>query len=441
MTGQGIKVTGATRRSGPLTWGQRWMWRYLEQTVVHRQTANTPWHMAVPGGVPLERVLSTLAALVSRHESLRTVYQHEPAGRARQIVLPDGEVPVTVRDAPGAEVGAVARTLGEELCAAEFAIARDWPVRVGVVTVAGAPRRVVMVADHLAVDAWSIGVLSTEFGTMISAPEDTWETVLPEMTHQPLDQASYEATERAIRSNERVLAYWDGQLRRIGLAAENGALPRHRETVLRSRELMDSVAALAVRQHTSMANVALTGLAAVLGRRSRYRQAALQLVSANRHQSHTRSCVGVFIQSSPLVVDVSPGTGFDALTSTVGSAAFHAYRLGSYDPDRLAELLDTRFPDGSARPDLSHYGNYLPYNESPELAAGFGGYDTVDTAPGTRPVDLGPRTVRGVTTFTNFEPYQGTMAVRLIANTDALSPTDFLDELEGLLGHAARRRE
>ncbi len=430
-------------RSGPLSWGQRWMWAYFEETSVHRNAANTPCRLHLPDGLGTERVLTTLKMLVARHESLRTVYRRNDRGELAQFAMERGEVRVTVHEATaGAEgISTVVEELGRQLCAVDFDVAEEWPVRAGVVTVAGAPRGVVIVVDHMAIDAWSMALLGAEFEAMVNAAEGIWENILPPVRHHPIDQATNEQDSHAVQVGGRALRHWEKQLRSI-----SPRLPRrrtrkdrpaavHHDSVMTSGALVGALATLSSRYKTSWANVLLATTAVLLSTHLDQDQSLIQVISSNRYQPQTRACVGTFIQSGLVVVDTPRDRAFGAIVAATATAAFHAYRFGSYDPYLLAELRREICGEPGMEPDFSYYFNYLDYEQFDYQALADEGNQAQNQAQTkiTAPVS---RTVRNVTLFSNFEPKRDCMSVQLIADSTIIHIGSFFRAMESVLAEA-----
>lgn len=94
-----------------LTWSQQEIWALIEKAAPHDHVYNVVEEFRVPPGVrPTEdECLDALSFLLSRHESLRSVFPAKPGGRVVQRVLTEGELPVEFVDTP--------TTTGEEIAA------------------------------------------------------------------------------------------------------------------------------------------------------------------------------------------------------------------------------------------------------------------------------------------------------------------------------------
>jgi hypothetical protein len=180
-----VKFSGTRSASGPVTLGQRNVLRWAaDQTIfgaVQCQTLN------LAPGRPLNDVTRAIGRLISRHESLRTLFAVGTSGEWTQQVTASGELLVEVHEADG-RLDATEALLKQRLNA-PFALDREWPIRAAVITSGGAPAKVLLALTHMAADFASLGIIARDFRRLMSnkkgqAPE-------PPTLH-PLDQAKLE---------------------------------------------------------------------------------------------------------------------------------------------------------------------------------------------------------------------------------------------------------
>ena len=84
--------------AGPTTWGQREQWETVLANRPHDHRFNEPFLYSLPRSLPLTKVLTSLGALVERHEGLRTAFlpDGDGDGSLRQAVVREGSVRVPV---------------------------------------------------------------------------------------------------------------------------------------------------------------------------------------------------------------------------------------------------------------------------------------------------------------------------------------------------------
>jgi hypothetical protein len=283
----------------------------------------------------VDDVARAVAALIARHESLRTSYV--PGEPPRQRVATGGVQLLEVcslgegqwgpPDRP-AVAGALLRWLRESPGPARR------PVRVAVAVAPDAGDRVIACAagfTHLAVDHGAIEVLKRDFAGLLGDPAGR-----PDRPpgHQPLDQAGLEAAPAGRHRADVALEYLREPSRRMPRCMY--ALPGARASgESLAVELSSAAAAMAVRQiaartRGSRSSIVLAAICAVLARRVGYRELVLPLLSSNRFERHLAGYVGTLAQSSIATIGVGERS-FDELAGHTWTAVLEASRHARYD--------------------------------------------------------------------------------------------------------------
>lgn len=198
----------------PLSLVQEQMWQ-LQRWAPEPGFYNEALRHRLPGSISPEAVRAALAALVHRHESLRTSFPTF-GGQPYQSIAPDAEVDLEVTDL---------RRLGPEERAAELRRISDADTVRPFDTVSGPVFRarlflldhesseLCMVLDHLVADATSAAILAGELDAVLAASATGEEPALP---HKALDYADFAVWQRRWMTAERLLAherYWVELLR------------------------------------------------------------------------------------------------------------------------------------------------------------------------------------------------------------------------------------
>ncbi len=333
-----VEFAGERAGEGPLTLGQLDLYDWLSQNPDHLY-AILCVELPVPAGVSADDVAEATAALIARHESLRTTYL--PGEPPRQRVAAAGVQLLEVcslgegqwgpRDRP-AVAGALVRWLRESPHPGPR------PVRMVVAIAPGTGDRVIACAaafTHLAVDHGSIEILKRDFAGLLG---DAARGPAGRPGHQPLDQAELEATPAERRRADAALDYLREQSRRIPhcLYALPGARPSGESLAV---ELWSVAAAMAVRRvaartRTSRSSIVLAAICAVVARRASYPELVFPVSSSNRFERHLVNYVGSLAQSSIATVEIT-GRGFDELAGRTWTAVIEASRHGRYDTAKL----------------------------------------------------------------------------------------------------------
>jgi hypothetical protein len=336
-----VEFTGERAGEGPLTLGQLDLYDWLSENPDHLYVILCV-ELPVPAVVSVGDAAEAAAALIARHESLRTTYV--PGEPPRQRVAAVGVQLLEVcslgegqwgpRDRP-AVAGALVRWLRES------SHPGPRPVRMAVAIAPDAGDRVIACAaafTHLAVDNGAIEILKRDFAGLLGDPARR-QAVRP--GHQPLDQAELEATPAERRRADAALDYLREQSRRIPrcLYALQGARTSGESLAV---ELSSVAAAMAVRRvaartRTSRSNVVLAAICAVVARRASYRQLVFPVSSSNRFERHLVNYVGPLAQSSIATVEIA-GRSFDELAGHTWTTVIEASRHGRYDTAKLAAM-------------------------------------------------------------------------------------------------------
>ncbi|MER5494283.1 amino acid adenylation domain-containing protein, partial [Streptomyces sp. NPDC002490] len=151
----------------PLSFGQRRMWLLNQLKEAGAGAAyNVPLVLRLSGTLDVPALRAALGDLADRHQTLRTVF---PAvdGTPRQHLRTgaDRHPPLRLRALADADVPAA---LAAELLAG-FDLVDDLPWRTLLLETAPTEHLLVLVAHHIAVDGWSMGVLARDLRTAYAA--------------------------------------------------------------------------------------------------------------------------------------------------------------------------------------------------------------------------------------------------------------------------------
>jgi len=340
-----VEFAGERAGEGPLTLGQLNNYKWLSlipDDVYARLCAELP----VPEVVSVKDVAGAVAALIARHESLRTTFV--PGDPPRQRVAAAGIQLLEVCSPGEGQWGPQDRVAVGEAVLRWLRESPDpgRPVRIAVAIAPDRGDRVIACAaafSHLAVDHDSIEVLKRDFAGLLGDPA---QRPVGQPGHQPLDQAELEATPAEQRRADAALAHLGDQERRIPrcLYALPGARPSGEPLVV---ELSSVAAAMAVRRvaartRTSRSSVVLAAICAVVARRAGYGELAFPLTSSNRFERHLVNYVGPLAQNSAAAVEIA-GRSFDELAGHTWTRVAEASRHARYDPvrrDAMDELIE-----------------------------------------------------------------------------------------------------
>jgi hypothetical protein len=269
-------------------------------------------------------VLEAVRSLVESFEALRTVYLPGPAQR----VLRTGELTVPVIEA-GRDAGPAACDMATAMWSIPFDTSGEWPVRLALVTAAGRPRCLVLVACHLAVDRIGATSIRHHLRAVLAQPPAEVQGAV----HAPLDEVEWEQSAAGRRHAEHVVRQHSLTYQVVPQTmlprAVSGGPPRYRFQRFDSPALETAVATLSGRHGASPAAVLAAGVCAVAGFAAGLDRAFLLLTVRNGVQA------GMHTQDVPFHLDLA-GAGMAELIGRAEVAVTRAARLGHYPPAELA---------------------------------------------------------------------------------------------------------
>ncbi|WP_026405330.1 non-ribosomal peptide synthetase, partial [Actinomadura rifamycini] len=336
----------------PLSYAQQRMW-FLNRLETAGAGAgyNVPLALRLTGDLDVAALEAALGDVADRHESLRTTFP-ETDGTPRQVRL-DGPAgrprlrPAEVREAELAE--AVAAELGRG-----FDLTREPPWRARLFVVSPAESVLVLVAHHIAVDGWSMGVLLRDLGVAYRARR---AGRAPGWAPPPVQYADFALWEREVLGDPddpdgvlaAQLAYWRATL--AGLPDElplPADRPRPSAASFRGGSVPIEVDA---RTHAALIGVAQRGgatpfmvvqaaLGLLLARTGAGTDVPIGTVVAGRGDPALEDLVGFFLNTLVLRTDVSGDPGFTDLLARVRDTDLAAYAHQDLPFERLVEDLN-----------------------------------------------------------------------------------------------------
>ncbi len=370
-----VAYTGGQERRGPITMGQANMIRCILRDDPTHINIHDVW--PVPEGTALEAVTDALRALAVRHEGLRTTFPHPPgAAPVEQAVAAEGTFTVTVLDhteLPG-DPAEYAESVARAARAGRYALDREFPLRITLLTVAGAPAYAALACSHAVADGSALAILREEFGELLAGKE------LPELASlPPVDLAAVEASPAGLRKPEASLRYWERIIRsgpQEMFAEPRGRRPgideEARQLTLRSRRGGRALAEAARRTGHPEATVLMAAWCALVAHRAGQDSCVTAVPTANRFHPRVARSVTTTAQDALLHLDTGV-PAFDALVARTWGAVLNAYRHSQFDSVRLWEMIGRVTAERG-----SHFGRDVVFNDVSALPAPLLGTDTQD---------------------------------------------------------------
>ncbi|MCZ1007002.1 condensation domain-containing protein [Streptomyces lydicus] len=334
----------------PLSFAQQRLW-FLSRFEGRGHTYNVPTALRLSGAVDRQALAAALGDLVTRHETLRTVFAQDAEGPYQTVLAPERARPqLTVLDTTEDElVGALERQARHA-----FDIAAELPLRAVLFAVGAEEHVLLLLVHHIATDGWSMPLLVRDLTAAYAA---RCAGAAPAWSPLPVQYADYTLWQRELLGSEddpdslasTQLAYWRQAL--AGLPEELD-LPtdRPRPAVASYRgDLLDVeipaethalLTGLAREHHASLFMVVQAALAALLSKLSGAGDIPIGTPIAGRTDEALEDLVGFFANTLVLRTEVVAEETFAQLVARVRETDLTAYAHQDVPFERLVDVLN-----------------------------------------------------------------------------------------------------
>ncbi|MDD9942965.1 MAG: amino acid adenylation domain-containing protein [Myxococcales bacterium] len=324
-------IPGRAQTRSPLSFSQERLW-FLHLLEEHRAPYNLSVAVRVRGHLPPHSAEAALAAVTRRHAILRSTIVSTADG-PRQVDDPSYSPCLTLLRADGTSK----RDLAEAVAgygARRFDLAREVPLRAGLIRLSDSDQVLVLCVHHIAADGWSLRILVDELWQALAA-EIAGEPHPPRP--QPLQYADYaqwqrESTGRSLVA--RQVAYWQAVL---ADPPPPLALPtdRPRPEVFRFRGgsvpfLLGETLGARLRRvcldnDVTLFMVLLAAYALLLGRTTGARDLTIGTPVSGRTRPELEDVLGTFVNTLVLRVDLHGNPTFCELLARIRQTALEAF--------------------------------------------------------------------------------------------------------------------
>ncbi|MDO6435727.1 amino acid adenylation domain-containing protein [Flavitalea sp. BT771] len=289
--------------------------------------------------------------LISRHESLRTVFREAPAGEIRQYILPSPPV-------YNVQYPDLSRTADADKDIREFALAEEgrpfdlgvWPLfRISVL--ARAPRKYVLLITmhHIISDGWSVENILRELSQVYSDYAGNREPSLTPLRIQYKDYAAWENTHLQSTREKQNEEYWLNQLGgelpvlQLPFDKTRPAVKTYKgDTIITMipSPLVSGLRALCSEEGATLFMGLLAGINAVLYRYTGQDDIVLGTPVATRDEKELEHQVGLYLNTLAIRTRVRGNEPFSGLLRQVKELLLGAYTHKAYPFARLVDRLD-----------------------------------------------------------------------------------------------------
>ncbi|WP_099539731.1 non-ribosomal peptide synthetase, partial [Mycobacterium celatum] len=337
----------------PLSYAQQRLW-FIDQLQGPSPIYNMAAGLRLRGQLDVDAMGAALADVVSRHESLRTLF---PAvdGTPRQVVIPCDEADFgwQVIDASGWPASQLDDAVNATACLT-FDLATEIPLRARLFRVADEEHVLVIVVHHIAADGSSLKPLAADLGLAYTSRSAGQAPGWAGLAVQYVDYTLWQRAHLGELGDPdspiaAQLAYWQqalaGMPERLDLPTDRPypavADQRGASVVLQwPAELQQRVARVAREHNATSFMVIQTALAVLLSRLSASTDVAVGFAVAGRDDPALDDLVGFFVNTLVLRVQVPGDADFTELLGQVRARSLEAYEHQDVPFELLVERLN-----------------------------------------------------------------------------------------------------
>ncbi|MGP9687511.1 amino acid adenylation domain-containing protein, partial [Halomonas sp. AOP25-F1-15] len=334
---------------------QWFLWRLDPQSSAYHITGA----LTLKGSLDTEAMWGSFAALISRHEALRTVFHDDGEGGAIHVVLAESNFAwheIDLSHMPKDERDAAIESQLDRICNAPFNLEEGPLLRVGLLRLAEEKHLLVVVMHHIVSDGWSMQLIIDEFAADYSArvKGKAWQPhALP---IQYADYALWQRQWMEAGEKERQLAYWQAelgdehpvlQLPTDRQRRNDGHYHAARHDMVLPEPLISGLRQLTKTQGTTLFMTLLTGFQTLLYRYTGQEDILVGVPIANRHRMETQGVIGLFVNTQVLR---NPLNGHLSLAEALQQSKRAALSAQEHQDLPFEQLVEALHPERS----LSH---------------------------------------------------------------------------------------
>ncbi|MEO1431045.1 MAG: amino acid adenylation domain-containing protein [Cyanobacteria bacterium J06633_8] len=340
----------------PLSFAQQRLW-FLHQLEPDTTAYNIAIAWRFTGNLDIAVLESCFNTIVQRHEILRTSFVAVD-GQPKQVIVPELSLPLPIIDLRYlAEVNRQTEVnrLTKQEAQCPFNLAEAPLLRIKLLQISDNENILLLTLHHIIADGWSRGVILRELTTLYKTYLGKQPSSLPDLPIQYVDFAVYQQQWLQGEELTAQINYWKQQLKNLSvleLPTDNPRKPVQTfcsatESVLISKEILDSLKNLSRKQSMTLFMSALAAFKVLLHRYTSQDDIAIGSPIANRNWQEVESLIGFFVNTLVLRTDVSGNPSFLELLQRVKDVAAAAFK---HQDLPFAKLVEEIKPERS----LSH---------------------------------------------------------------------------------------
>ncbi|MFW9080021.1 amino acid adenylation domain-containing protein [Pseudomonas sp. P2757] len=329
-----------------LSYAQERQW-FLWQMEPHSAAYHIPTALRLRGALDLPALQASVAALIERHESLRTGFVLDEQGKVLQTIHAPFELALAVQDVQGIDEAALKALIQEEI-AQPFDLLQGPLLRIRVLRLGADEHVLVAVQHHIVSDGVSMQIMVDELIQFYAACSRGQAVALAPLPIQYADYALWQRSWMDAGERERQLAYWTDRLggeasvlelpldhpRPAGQSFRGGSLDISLPSAL-SQGLQE----VARREGVTLFMLLLASFQTLLHRYSGQNDIRVGVPIANRNRSETAGLIGFFVNTQVLRAELDEQLRFSDFLQQVKQHALGAQAHQDLPFEQLVEAL------------------------------------------------------------------------------------------------------
>ncbi|MGD9899867.1 MAG: amino acid adenylation domain-containing protein [Calditrichaceae bacterium] len=359
------KITGISLKSGtnsapplvptertagiPLSFAQQRLW-FLDQLEPGNIFYNIPSTLILKGTLDLAALEKSVQTIISRHESLRTIFKTID-GKPEQIILPKNDFKLKMVDLSSINEPGKSKQAGD-LATKEakkpFDLTSGPLFGMLIIKLSDESHLAVFTLHHIIADGWSVSLLIDEIAACYEAYTSGREPSLSDLPVQYADFATWQQTWLKDDVLEQQITYWKKKLSgsppllelpvdrpRPAVQTFNGAT----ETIEISPDLTKQLIELSRRENCTLFMTLLAAFQTLLHRYSRQNTILVGSPIANRTRPEIERLIGFFVNTLVFRADFDDNPDFPELMRQIRETALGAYSHQDLPFEKLVEEL------------------------------------------------------------------------------------------------------
>ncbi len=345
---QPLEISGETYVA-PTSFAQERLW-FLDQFEPNSSLYNITIAMRATGKLSIGALQNSINTLISRHETLRTIFGSE-SGHPIQMIYEKLQIPLNIEVRTGTlpqNRDAVLSQLLEEEINMPFDISKGPLTRVRIIQLDADDFGLFFAFHHIIFDGWSAGLFFKELNQIYTATIEHQQANLPELSIQYADFAAWQKEWLQGDALAQEMAFWKQSLAgapkliELPLDHPRPAAQTFRGTSIElnlSRELTEELETLTRKQQATMYMTMLTAFEIFLSRYCGQKDFVIGSPIAGRTRIELEQILGFFANTIVMRANISGNPTYIEALKRVRETSLNAFAHQNVPFEKLVEEL------------------------------------------------------------------------------------------------------